>query len=217
MRKSISSVIFIGSVWGMVEATVGHFLHVFTLGIGWLLWFPIAFFFLTSVYRMTQKTSCMLYTAVIAAGIKMIDIFYTPRYDYVINPAVSILLEALAVLAIYTYLLNKYQNVKLDFITILLASAGWKVLYICYLLFLPDSWISISCLSGLIPFVKFIFLETVMNTLLICLTMFAARRAATIKIKTFSRFEKLFNNHSILVPLFSLLTLILAVFVQINL
>lgn len=216
MKKSISSVIFIGSAWGMVEATVGHFIHVFTLGIGWLLWFPIAFFFLNSVYRITKKTSCMLYTAMIAAGIKMIDIFYTPRYDYVINPSVSILLEALTVFAVYRFLVLKNQNDRLDFISILFASLGWKVLYICYLLFLPKSWISISCLSGMIPFAKFFFLETMMNTLLICLSLFAVRRLSLLRIKT-NRFEQLFPKRSILVPLFSFLTLLLAVFVQIKL
>jgi hypothetical protein len=217
MRKSISSVIFIGAIWGIVEATVGHFLHVFTLGIGWMLWFPIAFFFLNSVYRITRKTSCMLYTAVIAAGIKMIDIFYTPRYDYVINPAVSILLEGLAVLCVYTYYFHKTHTVKLDIISIILASTGWKVLYLCYLLFLPESWIDISCLSGLIPFTKFFFLETVMNTLLISFCIIAVPRISFLKIKLTNRLELLFNHRSVLIPFFSLLTLMLAIIVQINL
>lgn len=217
MRKNISSVIFIGSAWGIVEATIGHFLHVFTLGIGWLLWFPIAFFFLNSAYRITKKTSCMIYTAVIAAGIKMIDIFYTPRVDYVINPSVSILLEALAVLAVYQYLINRSRSVNLNFVTVLSACFGWKVLYVCYLFFLPDNWINISCLSGIIPFAKFFFQETVMNTLLICFSILAVRRVSAIDIKISSRFDRLFNHRSVLIPLCSVLTLILAVLVQIKL
>lgn len=217
MRKSISSVIFIGAVWGIVEATVGHFLHLFTMGIGWMLWFPIAFFFLNSVYRMTHKASCMLTTAIIAAGIKMIDIFYSPRLDYVINPAASIILEGLAVFAVYQYLNYKYNQDKLNVISILLACAGWKVLYICYLFFLPESWINISCLRGMIPFAKFFFFETIMNTLLISFTIVAVRRVSILNLKISNRFEQLSNKHHILIPLFSVFTLILAVIVQINL
>jgi hypothetical protein len=207
----------IGSAWGIVEATVGHFIHVFTLGIGCLLWFPIAFFFLNSVYRMTKKTSCMIYTAFLAAGIKMLDIFYTPRYDYVINPAVSILFEALAVFAVYQILMKRNQQVKLDIPSILIACIGWKVLYICYLLFLPDSWINISCLSGMIPFAKFLFQETIMNTLFISAFVVALQNLPKVRIDLFGKFETAFSNRKILAPSLSCLMLLLAVLVQIKL
>lgn len=217
MRKCTSSVIIIGSAWGIVEATVGHFIHVFTLGIGWLLWFPIAFFFLNSVYRMTKKTSCMIYTAFLAAGIKMLDIFYTPRYDYVINPAVSILLEALTVFAVYQILIKRNQQVKLDIPSILIACIGWKVLYICYLLFLPDSWINISCLSGMIPFAKFFFQETVMNTLFISAIVVALQSLPKVRIDLFGKIGTIFSNRKILAPSLSCIMFLLAIFVQINL
>ncbi len=217
MKKYISSVVLIGSAWGIVEATVGHFLHVFTLGIGWLFWFPIAFFFLNSVYRITQKSSCMLYTAVIAAGIKMIDIFYTPRYDYVINPAVSIILEAVSVLAVYHYLETRKQPVRMNAFLVIVPCILWKVFYISYLFFLPESWIHISCLSGLIPFAKFFFLETVMNTLMIGISLLAIQRITASKHKLSIKLEGMFHRSGTLLWLFSSLSLILAVIVQINL
>lgn len=217
MRKSISSVIFIGAAWGIFEATVGHFLHLLPVRIGWMVWFPIAFFFLNCAYRLTNKVSCMLYTAVISAGIKMIDIFYSPRIDYVINPAASIILEALAVFAVYKYLNYKYNQNKLDAISVLLPCAGWKVLYISYLFFLPESWINISCLSGMIPFAKFFFFETIMNTLMICIIILAVRKVSIFRFELSNWLDKLSDTHRILVPLCSVLTLILAIIVQIKL
>ena len=79
MKKNLSTVIFIGSIWGITEATLGHFLHTFALGIGWLLWFPIAIFFLNTMYQITKNPNHMLYAAFISALIKMIDIFYTNK------------------------------------------------------------------------------------------------------------------------------------------
>lgn len=216
MRKNISSVIFIGAAWGMVEATVGHVIHILSLGIGWMVWFPLAFFFLNSIYGLTKRTSCMLYSAIIAAGIKLIDLFYTPRLDYVINPAVSIILEALTVFAVYQYMLRKDENVKLNYIHVMVAAFGWKVLYISYLFFLPESWIEISSLRGMIPFAKFFFLESVLNTIMLSLCMVAYRKLISLRLKIFQPFQKLYNNR-IFLPVFSCLILILAVIIQINL
>ena len=217
MRKCTSSVIIIGSAWGIVEATVGHFIHIFTLGIGWLLWFPIAFFFLNSVYRMTKKTSCMMYTAFLAAGIKMLDLFYTPRIDYVINPAVSIILEALAVFAVYQFLMKYNHQVKLGLYSILIACIGWKVLYICYLLFLHSGWIEISCLSGMIPFAKFFFQETAVNSLFILGAVLPLRRLGANHLHMLHKIETVFHNRTILAPLLSCIMLLLAIVVQIKL
>lgn len=215
VRKTISSIILIGSIWGIIEATIGHVLHMFTLGIGWLLWYPIAFFILDTVYRMTRKTYSILFTAMIASTIKMIDIFFTPRYDYVINPAVSIILEALTLYVIYNHILVKEKDVELDFFKIMSACIGWKFLYLSYLFFMPQSWLDISCLSGLIPFAKFFFQETILNSILIWIGACSVKKISFITL--YDNISSITDKHRILVPTTSLITLLIAIIIQIKL
>ena len=67
MKREISLIIFWGALWGLFEATVGYVLHAFEIRIGFLVWFPAAYFFMTRVYKQTGKTYSIFYTSVIAA------------------------------------------------------------------------------------------------------------------------------------------------------
>lgn len=144
MKENFCSVLIVGALWGIAEATLGHFLHVFSLGIGWLVWFPIAYYFLNLIYRITKRPECMLFTAFLSALIKMINIIGAQRLDIVINPAASIILEALAVYTVYKFLLKEKNEVRLNLTYILTFGFLWRMLYICYVLCLPQYWISIS-------------------------------------------------------------------------
>ncbi len=83
---------------GLEEATLGHFLHFFP-GIG---------AFLVSarlrLYERGQaqhrKNRSVLFTALVAASIKLSDLFLTAQIVKVINPAAAIVLEGLSVYAI---------------------------------------------------------------------------------------------------------------------
>lgn len=214
MNKSFYLIIFSGALWGIVEATAGHFLHVLSIPAGYLIWFPIAFFFLNFVRHATDSPNCMLYAALIAAAIKLTDIFYTTRSDIVINPAISIVLEALAVYVVYRYIMKDKHVPELTDI----AACGftWRIFYLCYLLYVPEGWQGISALSGMVPFVKFFFMETVLNTILI-LICFSVKEKVCVLYYPLIKFQLFLKKHRIARPLLTFLFLALAVLIQFKL
>jgi hypothetical protein len=91
--------LFWGSIWGLAEATLGHILHWMPIpGIAGYVMFPIGMFFLVQAFRHSGKLSIIFLTALVAANIKLIDFFLPVQSPFaVINPAVAILCESLAV------------------------------------------------------------------------------------------------------------------------
>jgi hypothetical protein len=139
LKKHIWTIIFWGSLWGLTEATLGNALHIIPFKIGWPFWFPIAYLFMNKVYIQTENRITVLYTALIAASIKLIDLFMPIRIDYTLNPAVSIIIESLSMLAVWK-LTDKY-NLKFDSALIFEINTCWRILYAAYVLFLPAYFI----------------------------------------------------------------------------
>ena len=171
---TIGAVIWWGALWGLTEATVGHLLHITGLRIGWLFWFPAAFYFMNRVHRQTGSLGSILYAAFVAAAIKLVDLLAPIRLDYVFNPAASIILEGLAVFALYGVLAARGEARKIGAPAVLLLSVGWRVLYLAYVLCLPAELVKISPWGGTVPFLRFIFLESLANSLFIIAYLKAA-------------------------------------------
>lgn len=165
MKKNITTIIFWGSLWGLVEATVGHVLHIIPFKIGWMMWFPIAFYFMNKVHTITNMKGSVMYAALLAALIKLIDLFAPIRIDYVINPAISIIFEGLAIF-ITLGLFEKY-NIFNNKVYAIVINSSWRLMYIIYVLFLPSFLRDISPISGLQPFIKFFFIENLVTSLIV--------------------------------------------------
>ncbi|WP_315117404.1 hypothetical protein [uncultured Clostridium sp.] len=161
----ISTIVFFGSLWGIVEATLGYLLHKINFSFGWCIWFPLAFYFMDKIYRKTRKAQYMLYGAFIASAIKLTNLFIEVRVDKVINPSISIVLEAVALLAVYKILEKK--NKKVGLIGIGVVNISWRGLYAIYLLLMPRSFLIISPLRGLDRLLRFMLLECIATTLII--------------------------------------------------
>lgn len=164
---TIGAVIFWGAIWGLAESTVGHLLHVVALPIGWLFWFPAAFYFMNRVYRQTGRPGAILYTSFAAATIKLVDLLAPIRLDYVLNPVFSIILEGAAVFALYGLRAARGETRRIGAPAVLLLSMGWRALYLIYLRFLPAPFIAISAWGNLEAFLRFTLLESVANSLVI--------------------------------------------------
>ncbi len=167
MNKNIGVIIFWGGVWGLVEATLGYILHQFSLSIGWLLWFPLAFYFMNKVYKRTKSPGSILCVSFTAALIKLIDFLLPTRIDRIINPAVSILLEGLIVFVIFKVIEQKNDFFRFKYLEILAASIGWRLLYIAYILLMPEYFFSISPLRAADPFLRFFILGSITNSFII--------------------------------------------------
>jgi hypothetical protein len=221
VKKEISSIIFWGALWGLFEATVGYVLHALEIRIGFLVWFPAAYFFMSQVYKQTGKPHSVFYTSMIAAAIKLIDFLLPVRIDMVLNPFASILLEGLTVFAVYRSL-EKQKNslLRYDWFKALSVSMSWRLLYLLYLLPMPEFIVKISPLSGVGPLLKFLLFEGIMGGAVIYIGIAAAKTMAQHKaaenqeasnVRSFV--SSLWNRIS-LHPLYSAILLVLAVFVQ---
>lgn len=206
MKREMSIIVFWGAAWGIAEATLGYVLHLLPVNIGWLFWFPIAFYFMRKAYTQTNKLSSIIYISLIAAAIKLVNLLMPVRIDFIINPAVSIILESIVLYGVFKITKDKCEGIKglSLYVGTMILSLSWRILYIVYVLFLPAYLIKISPVGSLEHFVKFIFLESTVNSLFIYLYLKFFEQKSTKKC----------SWHTKLNPIVSLIALCLAVLIQ---
>ncbi len=135
-------IIFYGLLWGIVEATVGHILHIvpFLSGMKFLppsVMLPVGVYAMTSAKIASGKDEYIFYTALFTASIKMIDIVVSPDIGMVLNPAISILLEGLIFYGVVK-LFEKYN----DYVRFAITLGVWEISYFLISLILPFKNIS---------------------------------------------------------------------------
>lgn len=130
--KLLTQIIFYGSLWGLLEATLGYTLHWIPTLIAGTIMFPIASVILLRAYNKTNSKAAILYIGLVAATIKSVDLFL-PSYTVfkTINPMVSIVLESLLVFAVVMLFTSEKTTNKIAAAQI--ASIGWRVGYIAYM------------------------------------------------------------------------------------
>lgn len=183
MKKDICTVVYWGALWGLVEATLGYALHTLPIKVGWFFWFPLAFYFINQVYRRTNNFSSILCTSSIAAGIKLVNIFLPTRIDKVINPAVSILLEGLVVFVAFRLIQNRRESSRLQCLVAMITSVSWRILYMIYILLMPSFFFSISPLRSPGRFSKYLFIESIVNGLVVFVYLILSERISSKKSK----------------------------------
>lgn len=133
-RTFFFTVLFFGGLWGLVEATLGYFLHMLPEllpipPISGLILFPIGLFFMVKAKRYTDRTAAIPLTALVAAMVKLAS-SAVPfiAFRFVRNPALAILLEGVTVwfaLGVSEWKLNFGLPVKA-----LVMSFGWRALFL---------------------------------------------------------------------------------------
>jgi hypothetical protein len=172
----VLTILLWGSLWGLFEAVFGYLLHLLPYSIGWLIWVPVACFFMSNVYRKTGRISSILLIGVLCSCIKLTNLFLPGRIDRVLNPAISILMEA-AALAITVYvaarLAKKQERAPSPLGKAMLAlgmNTGWRLLYALYLFILVPDWMrEISVISSMEKFIPFFFTQNLMTSALLFL------------------------------------------------
>lgn len=113
--STIVMVAVIGSVWGLLEMTLGGFLHtIHFVGKGAVMG-SIAISLMTIFFTTTKKPLLIPVLGIIAASFKPFSamIYGQPVFSaYVINPATAIVLEAVA-FAMVVFALNRYMENRL--------------------------------------------------------------------------------------------------------
>jgi hypothetical protein len=128
-RQFIRIPLLWGSLWGLAEATLGHFLHWMSIpGIAGFVMFPIGVFFLVQAFRQSGKLQVIFLTSLVAANIKLIDLFLPAQSPFaVINPAIAILCESLAVGLFFS--LKDFKRVLSRLDVILGMALVWRLFY----------------------------------------------------------------------------------------
>lgn len=166
MKKFVSAIIFWGALWGLEEATLGHLLHITTINMGWFIWFPLAYFFMSMAYRKTGKLNSILITSIIAAAIKLIDLFMTTNLVIIICPVLSIILEGISLFTILKIIDRKKLMQKYKFVEYLSMSLLWRILYLISLLLIP-TWMMTYPYKSVSSVLRLLFHEGLMNSLFI--------------------------------------------------
>jgi hypothetical protein len=130
-RQLFSIVLLYGSIWGILEATVGYVLHWLPALISGSVMFPIALLILRHGYLQTNSRKAVFLMGVVAATIKGVNLFMPNLTIWkAINPMVAILIEA-ALASVVVHAFTKERLLK----TALLVGAvsiGWKVAFVLY-------------------------------------------------------------------------------------
>ncbi len=128
-RKLLTAILFYGALWGVLEATVGHILHLIPTSLAGTIMFPIASMVLIKAYNETHSKKALFYVGIVAASIKAVDIFLPAISIFkTINPMISILLESLVVILVITMV--KHQNQVYVFTALPIASISWRIIFI---------------------------------------------------------------------------------------
>jgi len=172
------SILFWGVIWGAFEATAGFLLHLLPFSIGAYVWFPAAYFFLDRAYRKTGRRSAVVYTGMLAAGLKLLNLFSQVRTDYVINPAASIVLEALAMAFALSLAWRPRRAIAAICFEVFAVNTLWRLLYIAYIGTLaPAAFREVSVAASAPAVFTFMVQENIVSSF-VCVAIIALARGA---------------------------------------
>ncbi|HNY38423.1 MAG TPA: hypothetical protein PKI73_10570 [Petrotogaceae bacterium] len=170
MKKNLSAGIFYGSVWGMLEATLGYLLHFvsdFIPVISSFIMFPIGFSIMFRAYRKSSELQTVLVCGITAAAIKLVN-FFLPVSNIlkIVNPSISIFMESMAVLLVIFFAVQKGR--KLNPLDIAAMTFGWRTVYLIYLSILRTFPLKLELLSkGISAVYKFWITDSIANIIII--------------------------------------------------
>lgn len=184
MKKYMSMVLFWGSLWGLAEASLGYIFHMAAIafpGIPGFLMFPIAFYFMNKVYNSTGKVTSVFHISLIAALIKLAD-FLLPIYIpiRIVNPALSILMEGLTVSLVFYF----YDSKKIGYVQSFMMGVGWRSMFTVYMFIISMFNLPAALVTdGITVTLRFVILESFINSLIIFAYLRWAKGVPTLNIK----------------------------------
>lgn len=144
--KNLRLIIFWGACWGVLEATLGWFLHLIHFKGEVLLLYPFGLLCMMMAFKQTGKTSSIMKVAIVASLVKLTNLFIAPAapFFYVTNPAIAIFLEGLVTWAFCAYMYKKQTSLQwtlpiavvLMFVSLLMFR-GWQMIMDAYVAYNP--------------------------------------------------------------------------------
>lgn len=135
--KLIITVLMLGGLWGLLEATLGTLLHlpaihsiIFFASTAVLL--PIAYLITGYAYKSTGYARTAIYVGLVAAAIKSVSFVFGMPVQYVINPMVAIIAESLVMAVAFKVAEPKKIISIKSFLTFVVASTAFRIAYVGY-------------------------------------------------------------------------------------
>jgi len=173
--KKLTTILFYGALWGILEATVGHFLHFIPATIAGAIMFPIASTILINAYLKTNSKSSLIYIGAIASLIKAVDFLLPSLSVYkTINPMISIIFEALLVVGVVAVL--SMDKLPSNVLGMQVASISWRAVFLGYMAFLSiTTGLYVPYLNDMNLLVTFLVIQGILSGVLATGLYYATR------------------------------------------
>lgn len=167
--KLIVTVLMLGGLWGLLEATLGTVLHLDAFDsivfASTAVLLPIAYLIMGAAYKETGTARSIIYVGLVAAAIKAVCFFFVPAVNKVVNPMVAIMLESL--LGAVAYKVTKPSKVVSlkSFVTFMVFSTVTRVAYVGYSMATAVPFKSAYLVEGEIIWSKIVEYVVTMNAI----------------------------------------------------
>lgn len=105
------TVIFFGTLWGLIEATLGGFLHFIHFPYTGTVMRSIGFGLMAGALSLERNYKIPFYCAIIAGTLKLIDLLIIPcDSGKVIRPAIAIVSEGMALTLVLSLFKNSFEE-----------------------------------------------------------------------------------------------------------
>ena len=129
----IIGILVFGSIWGVLEATLGGFLHLIIFPNKGAIMSGIGMAIMASALAIYRKPSMLLGIGIIAASFKLLNVwllFVSIGAIHIINPAMAIIFESLAFSLVAVFLMdriakNAFVGVGAGVLTGLVSAIAW--------------------------------------------------------------------------------------------
>lgn len=167
--KLVITVLMLGGLWGLLEATLGTLLHLDAFDsivfASTAVLLPIAYLIMGAAYKETGKARSIVYVGLVAAAIKAVCFFFVPAVNKVVNPMVAIILES--VLGAVAYKLTNPAKVVSfkSFVTFMVFSTVTRIAYVGYSMATAVPFKSAYLVEGEIIWSKIVEYVVTMNVI----------------------------------------------------
>lgn len=145
--NKLTTIIFWGALWGILEATVGWLMHLIHFKGEVLILYPFGLMCMMMAVKQTGQISTIVKVAAAASLIKLVNLFMLPAVPvyHVTNPTVAIFLEGLVTWGFCTYADRKKTlwkaNILVAFVMVFASIClfrGWQIFTDAFMSYNPS-------------------------------------------------------------------------------
>lgn len=131
-KSLLSNIVFWGSIWGIMEATLGYALHWLPQMISGNIMFPIGAAILLLAYKVNPNRQTIMGVGLVASSIKMVNLLMPNISIFKVwNPVISIFIQTVLFAIIVPVLFNK--RIYRRSLLIIGTSILWRGAYVAFM------------------------------------------------------------------------------------